>query len=148
VERRAAWSCEDQLPGRVVSPLERSFRSGSVGARSTSAALTERYWVVEKLGDAADMSEALDERARDAASQDAEVVEVVLHTADQVARRRETRRNIEERFRSTVRVRGAERRPGETPTNFPSQVSWVRVPSSALAFMRVCGSSRFWLMPL
>lgn len=29
----------------------------------------ERYWVVEKLGEAAEVSEALDQRARDAASQ-------------------------------------------------------------------------------
>jgi hypothetical protein len=45
----------------------------------------ERYWVVEKLGDAADMSETLDQRARDAASEDAEAVELVSHAADQVA---------------------------------------------------------------
>jgi hypothetical protein len=45
----------------------------------------DRYWVVEKLGQAADMSEALDERAREAASQDAEVVDVVSHAADQIA---------------------------------------------------------------
>lgn len=48
-------------------------------------ARSERYWVVEKLGDAADMSEALDERERDGAAQDAEVVDVVSHMADQVA---------------------------------------------------------------
>jgi hypothetical protein len=45
----------------------------------------ERYWVVEKLGDAADMSEALVGRARDAASQEAEVAEVLSHAADQIA---------------------------------------------------------------
>jgi hypothetical protein len=45
----------------------------------------ERYWIVEKIGDAAEMSEALDQRVRDAASQDAEVAEVVSHAADQVA---------------------------------------------------------------
>ena len=45
----------------------------------------ERYWVVEKLGEAADISETLDQRARDAASHDAEVLELVSHAADQIA---------------------------------------------------------------
>jgi hypothetical protein len=48
-------------------------------------ARNERYWVVEKLGEAAEMSEALDERAREARSQDAELLEVASHAADQVA---------------------------------------------------------------
>jgi hypothetical protein len=41
----------------------------------------ERYWVVEKLGEAADVTEALDERVQDPASR---VDEVVAH-ADRVA---------------------------------------------------------------
>jgi hypothetical protein len=45
----------------------------------------ERYWVVEKLGDAADMSATLDRRAREAASEDLDVVALVSHAADQVA---------------------------------------------------------------
>jgi hypothetical protein len=45
----------------------------------------ERYWVVEKLGHAADMTETLDQRAREAASEDPEVVELVSHAADQIA---------------------------------------------------------------
>jgi hypothetical protein len=41
----------------------------------------ERYWVVEKLGEAADVTEALDERGQDPA---ARVDDVVAH-ADRVA---------------------------------------------------------------
>ncbi len=48
-----------------------------------------------------------------------------------VTRNRRTPRNPGERFGSTERVRVAERYPGEAPAHFPSQVSWVRVPSSA-----------------
>jgi len=48
-----------------------------------------------------------------------------------VTRRRETTGNREERFGSTVRVRVAEGHPEEPPAHFPSQVSWVRAPSSA-----------------
>jgi hypothetical protein len=46
---------------------------------------SDRYWVVEKLGEAADVTRTLDQRARDAALQNADVAEVVSHAADQVA---------------------------------------------------------------